>query len=100
MKTARPIVAYTHPPVSPSTQVADPRPGNYYVSAVDFYQTWLLLGPFRQHQKALDCVELVRSFAIKHEPRAAFYGFGTLCLKEDADAEPGSANKYMPELLG
>ena len=49
----------------------------YYVSAVDGAKWWGLSGPYDSHAAALADVELVRELAVRHEPRAHFYGFGT-----------------------
>ena len=80
-------------------QLPDSAPGNYYVSAVDGPNTWLLLGPFmNDHAGALEMVEKVRDLANNADARSCFYAFGTVRMAEDY-TKPGSANKYlMPEM--
>ena len=78
------------PPTVPQkdAQVADSRPGCYYVSAVrnaarpgDAYV--LLAGPFDTHTAALDEVERVRRFCERIDPAADRYAYGT-CRTETA----------------
>lgn len=80
-------------------QLPDSATGNYYVSAVDGPNTWLLLGPFKNdHAGALARVDEVREFANQADGRSHFYAFGTVRMAED-HTKPGSANKYlMPEM--
>lgn len=80
-------------------QKPDPRPGNYYVSAIDDPQSpnftyWLLLGPFGTQQEALDRVDEVKALATRGNPRADFYAYGTVRMADDYN-KPGSANRYL-----
>lgn len=79
-----------------STQEPDTAIGDYFVSARDAGQTWLLLGPFALHATALAFVEKVRTLAVDRDPLTHFYSFGTLRLVENS-GKTGSANKYFPE---
>jgi len=81
-----------------AVQEPDNKPGNYYVSATDNGQFWLLLGPFpNDHAAALARVEEVRKFANEKNPRSFWFAFGTVRMPED-HVKPGNANKYlMPE---
>jgi hypothetical protein len=59
-------------------QQADPRPGHYYVSAVDGGTHWFpMVGPFITHQEALDLVDDVRRYAHEVSYRSVWYSFGT-----------------------
>lgn len=82
-------------------QLPDTKPGHYYVSAIkDGHQGLyaLLLGPFSQHQQALDQVDAVNTMACKLDPRAHWYSYGTCRLPiGDAAAKPGKLNEFMPE---
>lgn len=72
----------------------DPRSGNYCVSIVDGDRFNLLLGPFNNHQDALDKVNAVRDKAMEiNRTEAVFAGFGTVRL-EDYN-KPGLFNKYI-----
>ncbi len=62
------------------TQAPDVKPGHYYVSVRDGPQYGLLLGPYPDHQSALDKVETVRRKVCKLEARAHWYSFGTCRL--------------------
>ena len=57
----------------------------------------VLLGPFAQHADALAQVEPVRAKAKELNDRAVWYGFGTVCMKDDFK-KPALLNKYFPEL--
>lgn len=81
-----------------NTQAADPRPGHYYVSAIDGPAHHLLLGPFSRHADALDRVEPVRQYVTAHGgPKAHFMAYGTVRMADDFTT-PGTANKYLPDL--
>lgn len=66
-------------------QAPDPRPGNYYVSAVDGPRYWMIAGPFSTHAKALAMVDEAREKAEKKDPRAIWMAWGT-CRTEVGDA--------------
>jgi hypothetical protein len=53
----------------------------YYVSAVDAGNYWLLSGPYDSHAAAIADVDDVQEIAIKNNPFAHFYSFGT-CLAQ------------------
>ena len=58
------------------TAVIDPA-REFYVTVRDGIRTGWLLGPFDDHQKALDNVQRARNLAEQGDPRAAWYAFGT-----------------------
>jgi hypothetical protein len=76
------LARFLTPPPSPEGQQPDPRPGHYYVSAVDADRFWLVSGPYARHADALDAVSEVRARAEKHDPRSYFFAWGT-CRTED-----------------
>lgn len=59
-------------------------PGDYFVSAVDNGQFWLLAGPYETHAEALERVDRVRIIACEHEPKAFFYASGRAGLIPEA----------------
>jgi hypothetical protein len=65
-------------------QIADPRPGFYYVSAIDGNRKALVSGPYETHQQALDKVREVRAAAEKVDPRSFWYAWGTALCEENA----------------
>lgn len=83
--------------MSDTPQTPDPRPGNYYVSAIDGPRTALLLGPFPTHQQALDEVDTGRDMACDLDPRAHFYAFGT-CRMPDDYTKPGVLTRRLQEV--
>jgi hypothetical protein len=94
------ITAFHHPPPERPAETPDTQPGSYYVSARSGDKHWLLLGPFvDDHAAALRMVEPVRALANQHEPRSAFYAFGT-CRYAPGETQPGSANRHFPECFG
>lgn len=75
-------------------QTPDPRPGAYYVSAIDGPRSALLAGPWPTHAEALAMVDRVRALANELDPRSHWYAFGTARLPDD-DSVPiraGSLN--------
>jgi hypothetical protein len=79
-----------------STQVADSKPGPYYVTAQDGSHYWLMRGPFDSHQQALDLVGETMSKAVSLDPRAQWKAWGTSRLPADlVRADPGKMNKYF-----
>lgn len=81
-----------------TTQTADPRPGNYYVSIVrnmgsPGQKLGLLAGPFPQHQTALDMVEPARRLAEKVDSRAIWDAFGTVRMEDYT--KPGVLNAQL-----
>ena len=55
----------------------DPRPGNYYVSAIDGTKRYFIAGPYSTHQAALGHVKEVWALAEKRDPKAVFMSWGT-----------------------
>lgn len=49
----------------------------FYVSVIDGSRKALAAGPFRDHQDALEAVDVVRDYVHNHDFKAAFYAFGT-----------------------
>lgn len=88
MAAVKTIASYSHlPPATEETP--DPRPGNYYASAVDTGRPYVLVsGPYADHATALGFVSRARSLVEKHDPRAVWYRFGTCRLPEDSDGRP------------
>lgn len=64
--------------------VIDERAGDYFVSAADNGQFWLLAGPYPTHRAALDMVETVRRIAIDNDSdgRAVWMAYGTCRMNE------------------
>lgn len=50
---------------------------DFYVTVQDAGRTGYLLGPYAEHQPALDNVERGRQLAYKANDRAWFYAYGT-----------------------
>lgn len=74
----------------------DTAPGPYYVSVVrdaakGAVDCRLLAGPFATHAEALAKVERCREVACDIDPRAHWYGFGTVRMAPDYD-KPGALN--------
>lgn len=67
-----------------------PEPGNYFVTCVDGDRFWYMAGPYSTHQAALDKVDAARRIGVENNPRAHFYGWGT--VRSDR-TEPGSITK-------
>ena len=68
-------------------ETPDPRPGFYYVSAIDGPRAARVQGPFQTHAEALARVDAARSRAEKLDPRACWYAFGT--CRSETDLGPG-----------
>lgn len=72
--------------VEAAAQQPDPRPGFYYVSAIDNRdRSYRIAGPWLTHQEALDQVEPVRRYAAELSPQSVWYKWGTSRLET---AEP------------
>lgn len=80
------LTRFLAPPPSPEGQQPDPRPGHYYVSAVDADRFWLVSGPYARHADALDAVSEVRARAEKRDSRAYFFAWGTCRTEEPQEA--------------
>jgi hypothetical protein len=77
---------------SNATEVLGER--DYFVSAIDGDQYWLMAGPYATHKDALDNVEKVQRITQKHDNsgKAAFMGWGT-CSQEKGSGRVGNLNK-------
>lgn len=49
----------------------------FYVSVMDGPRKALAVGPYADHQDALEAVEAVREYVSNHDVKAVFYAFGT-----------------------
>jgi hypothetical protein len=67
-------------------------PGDYFVSAVDGDQFWLMAGPYKTHKEAANAVERVNRITCDHDGRGYFYGWGT-CRLEENSGRIGSLNR-------
>ena len=77
---------------------ADPRPGDYYVTAWYGNSYTYLVGPFRNdHQAALGMVEAARRLAYTLDAKAPWYAYGT-CRREIDDTHPRPGGKLNAEL--
>ena len=65
----------------------------YYVSVIDGKRWGLVLGPFREHQDALDMVDTARDIAVALDGATWFYAWGT-CKMIDGKRD-GVLNKHM-----
>lgn len=73
----------------------DPRPGFYYVSAVDGPRRSLVRGPFSTHAEALERVEDTRRLVEERDPRAHWYAWGT--ARSETNAGPGVLDRWEAE---
>lgn len=70
-----------------SNQQPDPRPGHYFVTAIDWpHRRYFLAGPWLEHAQALAQVDAVRRFAERTDPRAVWMAYGT--ARQPLDEEP------------
>lgn len=77
----------------------DPRPGHYYVSALEGRRFALLLGPYPTHAEALGFVDAARLCAVALDPRAVWWAYGTCRLPEDHPEPPqGHMNRLLAEV--
>ncbi|KGE86432.1 MAG: hypothetical protein ACE362_27405 [Phaeodactylibacter xiamenensis] len=73
----------------------DPRPGDYFVSVHDQGQKPVLaLGPFPNHQEALDNVGAVREYVTANDPQGHFYAYGT-ARQEKGTGNTGKLNSKL-----
>lgn len=69
-----------------SSQQPDPRPGYYFVTAIDGPdRRYFLAGPWPEHAQALAQVDAVRRFAKHTDPRAIWMAYGT--ARQSLDGE-------------
>jgi hypothetical protein len=74
-------------------------PGDYFVSAMDGDQFWLMAGPYKTHDEALGAVCAVREIACDHDPRGCFYAWGTCRLDENCGRIGAlNRNNLLPDL--
>lgn len=88
--TRRATAAEVYGPGNP-----DPRPGFYYVSAIDGSRRSLVRGPFRTHAEALEAVEPTKRLVEDRDPRAHWYAWGT--ARNEADLGPGVLDRWEAE---
>lgn len=67
-------------------------PGDYFVSAIDGNQYWLMAGPYASHAEALEAVDGAKRIANEHDGRAWFMGWGT-CRLDCGSGRAGSLNR-------
>jgi hypothetical protein len=92
--------SHYHPQVAPELvpledadrQRPDPRPGFYYVSAIDGARKVFARGPFPTHREALDRVDATRTAVEKVDPRAPWYAWGT--ARSEVDQGPGVLDRW------
>lgn len=72
----------------------DPRPGNYYVCAVDAGRVAFVAGPFRYHRQARRFYRKAKAAALAADPWAWFYQWGT------CRTEHGRVRGALNESLG
>lgn len=91
--------SHYHPQIAPELvpfegerQRPDPRPGFYYVSAIDGTRKVFARGPFPTHREALAVVDATRAIVSRHDPRAPWYAWGT--ARSETDAGPGALDRW------
>lgn len=62
----------------------------FYVTVADGPRVGFLLGPYADHQTAINNVGRGRDLANEADPRAAFYSFGTSSIKRERQTVFGS----------
>jgi hypothetical protein len=78
------------------SQIPDTAPGPYYVSVVRDWKpedARLVSGPYATHAEALALVDKARRIVEDRDPRAAFFAFGTVRMKEAFD-RPGALQSW------
>ena len=78
------------------SQVPDTAPGPYYVSVIrdgSPSDARLVSGPYPTHKEALDLVDRARRLCERLDPKACFYAFGTVRMKDTFDTI-GILQKY------
>ncbi len=65
----------------------------YYVTIIDGPRHNFLLGPYENHQDAIDNVDRVRDEANERVPESWFYAFGTASIEADVAPGPGLFQK-------
>jgi hypothetical protein len=70
-------------------------PGDYFVSAIDGGQYFLMAGPYPKHSEAAANVDKVKQIAIDQDGtgKAAFMAWGT-CRKDPNSGRVGSLNRH------
>lgn len=80
-----------------SGQTPDPKPGNYYVSAIDGPERALASGPYQNHAQALAMVNKARDVVCEHDGCAWFAAWGTVRMTDDY-TKPGVLQKWGYDL--
>jgi hypothetical protein len=73
----------------------DPRPGFYYVSAIDGKKRFLIRGPFTTHLEAMKAVESTRMKAEELDPHAFWWAWGTARTEQHSGL--GTLDHYESE---
>lgn len=76
----------------------DPRPGFYYVSAIDGARRSLVRGPFPTHAAALEAVEPAKKLVEERDPRAHWYAWGT--ARNEVNLGPGALDRWEATRAG
>jgi hypothetical protein len=66
--------------------------GDYFVSAMDGGQYWLMAGPYASHDEAADAVDHAKEIADKHDARAWFMAWG-VCRLDPGSGRNGNLNR-------
>jgi hypothetical protein len=89
------IIINRHTGITPETaeqiaaQMPDTAPGPYYISVMKGDGEWRAeSGPYPKHADALALVEKARGICEQMDPRACWYSFGTVRIKDDC-TDPG-----------
>lgn len=67
--------------------------GNYYVSAINGHELYLMAGPYRTHRQAQATKERSLRIADDHDGRAWFMSWGIVKMAGDY-TKPGSLNRH------
>ena len=87
------VAAYTHVNEREHIAIPDPRPGSYYVSAIDGDRHTFLLGPYATHAEALAHVADGRRLALWVDSKAHWYAYGT--ARATDYSKPGVLNDLL-----
>ena len=71
-------------------EMPDTAPGPYYISVMKDGGDWRMVsGPYDKHADALALVDKARGICQDMDPRAHWYAFGTVRIKDDTCTDPG-----------
>lgn len=70
-----------------------PEGGNYYVSAIDGPEWFIMAGPYSTHAAALADVQKALNIAYEREAKAWFMSWGTVRMPDDY-SKPGVLNRH------